>query len=113
MAQGIHNFTVQEAQNVQLGQCKSAYLDSTTSYSPISGEAIIAIQIIQDVKFTTITQEDPDSCFGDSTGSISTHAGGIGDDIQATTLFPAGIVLYGRWTTVVLASGIAVLYVAR
>ena len=61
----------------------------------------------------TLTQEDSNLCFGDSTGSVSSHAGGVGDDLQNSTVFPAGITLFGRWTTVDLASGVVVLYVAR
>lgn len=114
MAQSIHNYSVQEAQNIQLGQCKSAFLDTTTSYSPIAGEVVVAITIIQDAKFETLTQEDPGRCFGDTAGGLKpSHAGGVGDDIQNTTLFPAGITLFGRWTTVDLAMGVAVLYIAK
>ena len=112
MAQGIHNFTVQESQNIQLGQCRSAFLNDTDTYIPASGEAVIAIQVIQDAKFTTITPEDPDNCFGDSATGIG-NTGGTGDAIAATTLFPAGITLFGRWTEVDLASGVVVLYMTR
>ena len=112
MAQGIHNLTVQEAQNVQLGQCKSAWIDDTDIYNCNSGEVVIAIQVIQDAKFTTITPEEPINCFGDSSVGLG-NAGGTGDAIPATTLFPAGITLFGRWTEVDLASGVVVLYMAR
>ena len=112
MAQGIHNFTVQEAENIQLGQCRSAYLSDTDTYSPRTGEVVVAVQCIQDCKFTTITPEDPTNCFGDSAVGLG-NAGGTGDAVDAADLFPAGTVIYGRWTEVDLAQGIAVLYMAR
>lgn len=108
MAQGIHNLTVQEAQNVQLGQCKSAWLDDTDIYNCNDGEVVIAVQVIQDAKFTALTEENPQSCIG---STDSDNSGNSGDGLLATTLIPAGIVLYGRWTNVDLASGVVALYI--
>ena len=108
----MQRYTVQEAQNIQLGQCRSAYIDDSDSYTTKSGEVVIAIQVIQDCKFETLTAEDPINCWGDSTAGIG-NAGGTGDDVQNTTLFPAGLVLYGRWTTIDLDSGVAVYYMGR
>ena len=112
MGQGIHKYTVQEAENIQLGQCRSAYSNDQDTYSPASGELVVAIQMIQDCKFTTITPEDPANCFGDSAVGLG-NAGGTGDPVDAADLFPAGTVIYGRWTEVDLAQGIAILYMAR
>jgi hypothetical protein len=111
MAQGIHNLTVQEAQNVQLGQCRSAYLDDGGAYTTRAGEVVIAIQVIQDIKLEDLIAEDPANCFNSATASG--NSGGTGDDIIDTTLFPSGIVIYGRWTQVHLVSGVAVLYMGR
>jgi len=111
MAQGIHNLTVQEAQNVQLGQCRSAYLDDGVTYTTRAGEVVIAIQVIQDIKLEDLIAEDPANCF--NSAAEGTNAGGTGDMIVETTLFPSGIVLYGRWTEVHLVSGVAVLYMGR
>jgi hypothetical protein len=108
MAKGY--MTVQEAQNVQLGQCKTAWLDDTDIYNCTSGEVVIAVQCIQDCKFAALTEENPSSCIG---STDSDNDGNSGDGVAATTLIPAGIVLYGRWTNVDLASGIAALYIAR
>ena len=114
MAQGLQNFTAQECQNIQLGQCRSAYISDTDVYTCKENEVIVAIQLIQDTKFETITQEDPSNCFGDTADplSVSNTNGGIGDAVANSTYFPAGLVLYGRWTTIDLAAGIVVLYMA-
>ena len=108
----MNKYTVQEAQNVQLGQCRSAYIDDTAAYAVADGEVIIAIQCIQDCKFETLTPQDPINCWGDSSIGLG-NAGGTGDDVQSTTLFPAGIVIYGRWTNVELTGGVAVYYMGK
>ena len=111
MAQSQSNFTRREAANIQLGQCRSAWIDDGTEYTIASGEVIVAITIIQDAKFNKIEQEDPANCFGDL-GVDNTYAGGIGSNVAATTLIPAGITLFGRWETIDLAAGVVVLYMA-
>ena len=108
MAQGIHNLSVQEAQNIQLGQCKSAWLDDGDAYNCNTGEVVIAVQCIQDCKFDALTEENPNSCIG---STDSDNSGNSGDGVLASTVVPAGIVLYGRWTSVELASGVAALYI--
>ena len=51
----IHNFTVQEAQNIQIGQCPTAYLDSGTAFENIAGGlVVIAVQVIQDASFAQL-----------------------------------------------------------
>ena len=107
---GLHRYTVAEAQNVQLGQGKSAYLDSTNAYTTTGNNAVIAIQIIQDCTFTTLAAENVNYCFGDNGADGTYTDAGIGDTITASTVFPSGITLYGRWTEVDLASGVVVLY---
>ena len=110
---GIHQYTVQEGVNAQLGQCRSVYLDSTGAFTPATGEAIIAITVIQDAKFTLLTSEKSDFCIG-TDGTDGAYAGVTpGDVIQSSAAFIAGIVLNGRWKALTLASGIVVLHVAQ
>tara|TARA_R110002012_G_scaffold312775_1_gene523794 strand:+ start:631 stop:984 length:354 start_codon:yes stop_codon:yes gene_type:complete len=115
MAQGIHNFTVQEAQNVQLGQCITAHLDDTNHYVPANKDVVIAIQVIQDCTFAALEAQDPYSCM-DTTATNdnswqATNRSGTGDKIAVTTTFVAGLVLYGRWTKVDLSAGVVNLYI--
>ena len=109
MAQGIHKFTVQEAQNIQLGQCKSAFLDDTDIYNCNTGEVVVAVQVIQDAKFQALTEEHPESCVG---STESDNSGNSGDAVPNSTLFLAGLTIYGRWTNVDLVSGVVILYIA-
>ena len=105
------NFTVVEAQNVSLGQGGAAYFNGTNTYTPTRG-VVIAIQVIQDCTFASLVAENPNVCIG--TNASDTHDPGItGDIVQTTTTFVAGLVLYGRWTTVDLGSGVVNLYLGN
>ena len=113
----IHNFTVQEAQNIQIGQCPTAYLDSGTAFTDIAGGlVVIAVQVIQDTSFAQLVAEDANKGIGTGAGNDNSHnPGETGDKIGTSTVFPAGTVLYGRWTTVEVNddSGIVVLYLGK
>ena len=94
----IHKYSVQESQNASLGQSGCLFEDGTTA---ISGKEIIAIQFISDSTFTTLTPE--------SASYVGT-AGGNGDAIDSSNSFPAGVVIFGRWTAFTLASGSVIAY---
>ena len=113
MAHGLHNLTVIEAQNIQLGQGATAHLDSATAFTNIDGgKVVIAIQVIQDCSFASLVAEDSTKCIG--TNTSDTHdPGKTGDILSSGTTFVAGLVIYGRWTTVDLASGVVNLYLGN
>jgi len=119
MAHGIHNFTVQEAQNVQLGQGKSAHLDSTEAFFGLpNNEVVVAIQVIQDCTFAALEAENPLLCFDGTATNDDTHdsTNGVyltGDKVATNTTFVAGLVLYGRWTKVDLGGGVVNLYIGK
>ena len=94
----IHKYSVQESQNASLGQNGCLFEDGTTA---ISGKKIIAIQFIADSTFTTLTPE--------SASYVGT-ASGNGDAIDSSNSFPAGVVIFGRWTAFTLASGSVIAY---
>tara|TARA_R100000742_G_C4171972_1_gene9941 strand:+ start:100 stop:447 length:348 start_codon:yes stop_codon:yes gene_type:complete len=115
MAHGLHNLTVVEAQNLQLGQGKTAHLDSTNAFTNISsGNVVVAIQVIQDCTFASLVAEDPHTCIGTGSDNDNSHdPGETGDKVNTSTTFVAGLVLYGRWTTVDLANGVVNLYLSK
>ena len=87
------NYTVVESQNVALGQAGSAFLDTdATTFTPSSG-VVVAITMITDCGFDTLTAEG-------GTGKFITTAGAGGDTLAAADTFPAGVTIYGRWTSV-------------
>ena len=114
MAHSLHNLTVVEAQNLQLGQGQTALLDSTTAFQNIAGgKVVVAIQIIQDCQFTTLNAEDSTKCIGTNTADGEHNPGITGDRLATGTTFVSGLVLYGRWSTVTLSSGVAILFLGN
>ena len=114
MAHGLHNLTVVEAQNLQLGQGKTAHLDDVQAFTNISGGVVVAIQVIQDCTFASLIAENPYSFIGTGDDNDNSHdPGQTGDKIATGTTFVAGLVLYGRWTTVDLGTGVVNLYLGN
>ena len=105
-SRGLHTFTVQEAQNAGLGQVGSAYLTGT-SFTPTSG-VVVAITMIEDTDFDVLTPE---------TGAGCIEVGGTGYESAGNTLansdlFPAGMTIYGRWSSVsVNSNGACICYI--
>ena len=57
MAQkGLYTFTVQEAQNATLGQAGTAFLTDSSTYTPPTGQVVIAIQFVEDTVFDSGTE---------------------------------------------------------
>ena len=96
---GLHQYTVQEAQNAALGQAGAIVETSTTA---ISGKSIVAFQFIEDTVFSVLTPSDTTNGYGVGT----TYNG---DTLGSITL-PAGMTIYGHWTAFTLASGKVIAY---
>ena len=94
----IHKYSVQESQNVSLGQNGCLFEDGT---GDITGKKIVAIQFITASTFTTLTP---------SSSSYIGTAGGNGDAIDTSNEFPAGITIFGDWTAFTLDSGSVIAY---
>ena len=94
---GRNQYSAGEAGSVALGQGGSLFEDSTSAVTA----NVVAIQFITDSKFTTLTPRN--STF------IGT-AGGNGDAIVNTDIFPAGMTIYGDWTAFTLADGSVIAY---
>tara|TARA_R100001530_G_C4277819_1_gene144801 strand:+ start:37 stop:360 length:324 start_codon:yes stop_codon:yes gene_type:complete len=89
------NYTVVEANNVAMGQAGSAFLDTdSTTFTPSSG-VVVAITMITDCGFDTLTAEGGTGKFINTDG-----AGAGGNTLVAGDSFPAGMTIYGRWTSV-------------
>lgn len=94
----IHKYSVQESNNVSLGQNGCLFEDGQTA---ITGKSIVAIQFLEDSTFTTLTP---------SSSSYIGTAGGNGDAIDSSNTFPQGVTVFGSWTGFTLASGSVVAY---
>ena len=105
---GIHNYSVQESQNVTLGQAGVAYIaeGTTTTYTPPSGQVVVAIQFVNDTVFDSADATTAESLWPtDDQGG----AGTLNTPIAGATM-PSGMTIYGRWKTVAFDSGAAFLY---
>ena len=105
MAGGMQKYTVQEVDNASLGQGGSIYCDGTSTTAP-TGSAFVAITVVSDAKFSALTKETAFACPG-----LSAVSSIGGDEIVAGDEFPAGVTIYGRWTTVNVSAGAIVAYI--
>ena len=105
-----NKYTVQESNNLAIGQGRSMFIDVTgQDVTPPTGTVFIAIQCVNDTRFTELSAADSTQCYG-TDGVDNSYAGGVGDRIQSSMTFPAGTVIYGRWKQFDLANGIVIAY---
>ena len=96
---GLHEYTVQEAENLGLGQLGSTYADGT-SITGITDGIVVAITMLTETTFTTLTPE--------TSAFIEVGAKGyedLGDTLANSDTFPKGATIYGRWTVVDVNNG--------
>lgn len=119
MAGSLRKYTVQEADNAALGQAGSIYIDADVNTGDAecanSSTCFVAITIISDARFDTLTPEDGDgkqypgtgaaSDAGKTAGNVAISSGGSGRE------FPSGVTIYGRWKKINLAQGAAIAYI--
>jgi len=100
---GLYTYTVQESENIDLGQCGSIFTESTsTAITPPSGHVFIAIQAISPTKFDTsggLVAENPTMFINSETASSGGGSGTGGEVMGANTLI-GGQIIYGRWTSI-------------
>ena len=104
---GLQGFTVQEAQNASLGQAGALLTNDTSNdIDAPTGSHWVALQVVDDVTFTTLTQVS-NKWFGSATGATDLDSNG---DTTSGITFPAGMTLYGRWSKFRLAGGSVIAY---
>ncbi len=94
---------------VLIGALGSTYSRTATTIKPPTGMIIAAITFLSDNELTTLTAENPDKFFNlahaandnPNSDGTTTVDEGIGGTTAANVTYPAGITIYGRWTTVV------------
>ena len=110
MADGIHKYTVQESQNLGLGQAGAIFVTSTDEVTCKNG-VFVAITFLEDTKFndTAGLEAESSQMWPDATGTGTDISTSGGDDSDSET-FPKGITIYGRWTAFTLSSGKVIAY---
>ena len=87
------------------GQLGSGYLDDTSAFTPPSGKVIVGIQFLQDTELAALTADTAQGNDAAFIGFATVAGNGTNaDDVTNTALFPAGMTIYGRWTSVTLAA---------
>ena len=105
---GLYSYTVQEAQNATMGQAGSLLTNDTSNdIDAPSDQCFVALQMIDDVTFTTLTQED-NKWFGSAAGATDIDSNA---DTTSGITFSAGTTIYGRWSTFRLAGGSIIAYI--
>ena len=102
MAASKQQLSVVEASNVGLGQNGSGVLAAGESAASLGSKVIVAITMLDDCGFTTLTAESADHV---GTGT-STHA----NSIDSNDTFPVGVTIFGRWSACTLSSGLCIFY---
>ena len=92
------------------GQSGSTYANANgaATIDAPSGKAIVAIQIISESTFTSMTAVTANTCFNSSDNGFGTG----GTAIPSNQPLSAGVVVYGEWSQVVFATGAAIVYFA-
>ena len=105
----MRKYTSDESGSTALGQGGSVFIDTADQdITAPTGSVFVAVTIISDAKFNDLIQEDNTQFMG-TAGSAATD-GPPGYIITNSDEFPAGITIYGRWTTIDIDAGSVVAY---
>ena len=103
---GQARYSVVESANLNMGQLGVAFVKGADTYTPPTGQVVIAIQFVEDALFDSGDATTADSDWPtDAQGGPGTNSAAIN---QAT--MPQGTTIFGRWKTVNLDSGAAFFY---
>ena len=96
-----------------LGQLGSTLITTATStVTPPSGKAFVAITMLVDTTFNTTTGlVAADGSTWAGTATSSTGSGTGGGTLVVGQVFPKGLTIYGRYTSVDVAAGSCIAYV--
>ena len=93
------------------GQLGSGFVNTTGAFTPPAGRVIIAIQFLADTELSglvaDISQHDTvvdatNTGFFSHTAVVPVIHGAGADPTDDVTIFPKGLTIYGRWTSVTL-----------
>ena len=121
---GLQTFTIQESQNIVLGQLGSVFLDTATAIAPPANHAFVAITFLADTTLHAtggLVAEDSSlypntaaAAHNLGAGSATTLEGEGGVIVDASNTFPKGVTIYGRWTGIkITSSGLLIAYIAK
>ena len=100
---GKQTYTVVESNNVALGQIGSAHLAASESVTSIGTDVIVAITVLEDTTFTTLTQT--------SASHTGTGTSTYGNSITNADTIPSGVTIFGNWSAVTEYAGSCICYI--
>ena len=114
---GANHFTVQESQNVSLGQVGSILVDTNTAATPPTGYVFIAITFLTQVTFDSsggLISVDNNRFINTEAASLGGAGGTGGLQVDVSNAFPKGLTIYGRWKEIDLNSaGVIMAYIGK
>ncbi len=82
------------------GQIGSGFSDEAVAVTPPSGKVIIAMTFLEDTILSAMVADVQDNAaYFSHTAAVANNGGGAAET-DAATIFPKGITVYGRWTSV-------------
>ena len=94
------------------GQLGSLYLADTNLAQAPTGKVFVAITVVDDCEFQALTAaSDAAGSGSEYIGTTAAYSSAGGDAIPNDAVFQAGLTIYGRWTSVDLASGRIIAYI--
>ena len=94
------------------GQLGSGFCDSTGTFAPPAGRVIIAIQFMADTTLEVLVADTVqidgtplagNTGFFSHTAPVAVVHGSGSDPTNALQVFPKGLTIFGRWTSVALS----------
>ena len=93
---------VNDLYRASLGGYGCAFQDTNAAVTPDTGMIICAITMLGNTTFTAMSADDDvagdNESFGLTAGQTGAGSGGL--VIAAANIFPTGVTIYGRWTSV-------------
>lgn len=93
----IRKYSVVEQGNLGLGQLGAKFISDTAEHTG----TFVAITTLEETVFAVLTPEDTVNGYG---------VGSYNGNTMASETLPAGVTIFGRWTTIDLTSGLIVAY---
>ena len=95
------------------GQMGSAVVNTTGAFEPPTGMVVIAMTFLGDISFSALVADTSGfdgagvagnvGYFSHTTAVAAVHGSGS-DETAADTVFPTGLTVYGRWTSLTLGT---------
>ena len=84
------------------GQLGSGFSDEAVAVTPPAGKVIVAMTFLEDTSLSAMvadTSQGNDAAYFSHTTAVAGNGGGAAET-DSGTVFPKGITVYGRWTSV-------------